>query len=470
MPLLSRQPIAVLAALCASLVTGPLALGQPTDSVQKQAVLDEDVEQATTLPGPSSEPASRAAEENQPSAQPGAVEPAPTSGAAISAQELSEIEAALGQDTAQQKGEENQPEQSDQGFDLMQAVSGLTAGNELNPALSFIGDFALAYFSAADNLQRGGHDPTTTGFNLQQLELSMQAAVDPYFTIDANIVFSLFGVEIEEVYGTTMGLPLNLQLRVGQFLSRFGRINPTHPHSWAFVDQPLAIGKFFGSEGHRGLGVELSSLLPLPWYVEPVISVMSDSGGASCRSFYGNDTQPFDGPEDAVVVAALKQFWPLGSDWSLSFGLSGAFGPNATGRGNRSEIYGTDLYLKWRPISYGSYTTVSLETEWLLRRRQVPGDVLQDVAGYTQVFWRFARRWAAAARYEFSSGVQGDTLDPDEISPEHRVAANVTFWPTEFSRLRLQYSADVPTWRHEVVHAVFFAVELVAGAHGAHKF
>jgi len=384
--------------------------------------------------------------------------------------DLAAIQAALAADAKAREEQTSQPTPPAAGEALAPAESGLTAGNQLNPSLSLIGDFALAVFSDADHTQRGGHDPTVNGFNLQQLELSVQAAVDPYFRFDANIVFSLFGVEIEEAYGTTLGLPLNLQARVGQFLTRFGRVNPTHPHSWAFVDQPLVIGKLFGSEGNRGLGAELSTLLPLPWYVEVLGTVINDSGGATCRSFYGNDAQPTDGPEDLVWVSAVKQFFPLGKDWSLLWGLSAALGPNATGEGNRTEVFGTDLYLKYRPITYGSYTIVSLETEWMWRRRQVPGDVLVDGGGYAQLFWRFARRWALAGRYELLSGVADDYLDPEEDSAEHRAAANLTWWPTEFSRLRLQVSTDVPTWRDEVIHAVFLAVELVTGAHGAHKF
>jgi len=348
--------------------------------------------------------------------------------------------------------------------------SGLTAGNQLNPAISLAADFALAAFSDADHGQRGGHDPTANGFNLQQLELSIQTAVDPYFRFDANIVFALFGVELEEAYGTTLGLPLNLQARVGQLLTRFGRINATHPHAWAFVDQPLVIGKLFGGEGHRGLGAELSLLLPLPWYVEVVGSAVNDAGGASARSFYGNVPQPVEGPQDLIWVGAIKQFFPLAKDWSLAWGLSGAFGPNPTGADNRTEVFGTDVYLKYRPITRGSYTTVSLEAEWLVRRRQVPGDVLVDDGGYGQLVWRLARRWALAGRWERVSGVEGDYLDPEEDSAEQRVAANVTWWPTEFSRLRLQYGTDWPSRRDDPNHAVFLAVEFVSGAHGAHRF
>jgi len=276
-------------------------------------------------------------------------------------------------------------------------------------------------------------------------------------------------VEIEKAYGTTLSLPWKLQVRAGQFLTRFGRINNSHPHTWAFVDQMLVLGKFFGGEGNRGLGVEASWLTPLPWYVELVASATDAAGEATARSFFGAQDLGVRGPGDLQYTLAAKQFFPLSDNWSLFWGLSAALGPNPTGRDNRSEIYGTDLYLKYRPITHGSYTIVSLDAEWLTRRRQVPGGVLQDHGLYAYLFWRFARRWAAAARYEWVQGVANDPLDPEWAEARQRLSANLTFWPTEFSRFRLQYSYDRPEWRHPY-HAVFLAVEFAVGAHGAHKF
>lgn len=344
------------------------------------------------------------------------------------------------------------------------------AVQSMNPDLSLILDGAAGWFSDEDHGQTGAHDPSRTGFTLQQLELSASAIVDPYFRFDANIVFGLFGVEVEEAYGTTLGLPARLQARFGQFLHRFGRINPTHPHSWEFVDQPFAIGRVFGGEGGRGLGVELSWLTPLPWYVETVGSVLQADGEPNARSFYGGNDLGVKEPGDLLYVTALKQFFPLSEDWSLFWGLSGAFGPNSTGRDNRTDVYGTDLYLKFRPITRQSFTIVALTMEALYRRREVPEGLLEDVSGYAQVFWKFAQRWGTAARYEFGSAATGDDpLDPEWNDARHRVSANLTFWPTEFSRLRLQGSRDMRTWT-DPVNAVFLAAELVTGAHGSHAF
>ena len=345
----------------------------------------------------------------------------------------------------------------------------------LNPDLSLILDIALAGFSDEEPPVTGGHDPQASGFSLQALELAASASVDPYFRFNANLVFSPEGVEVEEVYATTLALPWNLQLRAGQLLTRFGRINATHLHSWVFSDQVLVLGKFFGGDGNRGLGAELSLLMPLPWHVELIATATNAAGEGTARSFLGGSDLGVKGPGDLQYTVAVKQFFALGDNWSLAWGLSGAFGPNATERGNRTEIYGTDLYLKYRPITHGSYTVVSLDAEWMFRRRQVarhrlgPDDVLGDHGFYAYLFWRFARRWGIAGRYEYVSGVEEDPLDPEWTSLRQRASGNITFWPTEFSRVRLQYDYDRPAWR-DPVHALFLAMEIAVGAHGAHAF
>lgn len=338
----------------------------------------------------------------------------------------------------------------------------------MNPDISFILDANLAGFSSEPQ-QLGAHDPYKTGFNFQQLELSLGSVVDPFWRMDGNLVFTPFGVEIEEAYATSLALPANLQVRAGQFLTRFGRINATHPHSWDFVDQALVIGKFFGGEGNFGLGTEVSWLAPLPWYMELSGSMTDAAGGSTARSFFGTTDLEVLSPADFQSTLALKQFFPFGSDWSLSWGLSGALGPNSTGATNRSEIYGTDLYVKYRPVQGDGFTTVSLTTEAVTRRRQIPGAVLVDHGGYLTAYWRFDQRWATAARYELVTGTANDYLDPTWTGDRQRTSANLTYQQSEFTRLRLQGNEDKFAWR-EPVYAVFLAFEVLVGAHGAHKF
>ncbi len=355
------------------------------------------------------------------------------------------------------------------------AVAQQAPSQSMNPNISVITDVALAAFSDTPD-QRGAHDPQKNGFNLQQVELAIGSAVDPYFRLDGNIVFAQFGVEIEEMYATSLALPLRSQLRVGQFLTRFGRVNATHPHTWDFVDQPLLVGRNFGGEGNRGLGIEGSVLLPTPWFVELAVSETMADGAATARSFYGAEDLGVYSPLDLQTTALLEQFFELSDNWSLLWGLSFAGGPNPSGRRNRSELYGTDVFLNYRVITDGSWQELSLTTEWLHRRRQVPDDVLLDITGLTMATWRFSRRWAVGARYELGTPATGlggvavvDPLDAEWDVRRHRSALALTFWPTEFSRLRLQGAADTSEGEG-TTFAAFTAFEFNVGAHGAHDF
>jgi hypothetical protein len=369
--------------------------------------------------------------------------------------------------------------------------TGASGIQSLNPDLSFIADVAAGWFSSGTPLQSGEHDPRNSGFTLQQLELAASSAVDPYFRFDSFIVFKVprppasggapgsgeaGGVEIEEVYATTTSLPASLQLRVGQFLTRFGRFNPTHPHTWDFIDQPLMIGRLFSPDGNRGLGAELSYLTPLPWYVEVLGSVTHDSALAVSH------------PGNLWATVAVKQFFPLSDNWSLLWGLSGAAGsdPSApTDADGRAQIAGSDVYLKYRPLSGGRSTIVSLQAEWFYRRREIPGDRLTDTGGFAALFWRFAQRWATAGRWELGTPSRNgageitprcdgsgnsDCIDFSFAGNVQRVSANLTFWPTEFSRLRLQGSAAFPGGGGDPQWAVLTAFEFAVGAHGAHAF
>src|SRR5688572_12751883 len=92
--------------------------------------------------------------------------------------------------------------------------------------VSLDGLFAVGTSTEQDDsiqeLQAGGHDPHKRGFTIQNVELSLQAAVDPYLTAAAHIVYFIDAegesqFELEEAFAFTNGLPAGLQLKGGQF-------------------------------------------------------------------------------------------------------------------------------------------------------------------------------------------------------------------------------------------------------------
>ena len=117
--------------------------------------------------------------------------------------------------------------------------------------------------SSVDNdtlpgLQGGGHNPQRRGFTLQQAEVSLAGVVDPYLTGEAHVVFLEDGVELEEAFIPTTSLPGGLQLKAGHFLAEFGRMNPTHPHAWRWIDEPVINSRLLGLDGTRAPGARLA--------------------------------------------------------------------------------------------------------------------------------------------------------------------------------------------------------------------
>ncbi len=350
-------------------------------------------------------------------------------------------------------------------------VPASTSGGEspLMPSISLIFDGAAAWFSDRDNLQQGGHDPTRTGFNLQQLELHLESNVDPYLHFAANIVWGPDGVELEEGFAESTSLPGNLQVKAGKFLNPFGRLNPTHPHAWHFVDAPFALTKMLGADGSRGLGTEFAWLAPLPWFLEVRVAV-SHPDPDTGRSFVGTAAKPVHTFGDLVWTGNVRQFFALNDDWSLYWGLSTQQGTGPASASDTTQIYASDLYLRWRPVENVDRSALSVQMEGLWRRRDWIGRQMDDWAGYVQAVGEINPRWEVGGRTELGSGVTDDPLDPAWTGKRHRHTVQLTYYPSHFARLRLQGSLDMPSWRPEPIYACMLALETVIGAHGAHSY
>jgi len=64
--------------------------------------------------------------------------------------------------------------------------------------------------------------------------------------------------------------------------------------------------------------------------------------------------------------------------------------------------------------------------------------------------------------------------DDFERQSRSRISANLTWYPTEFSKIRLQYNHDFLYENFFLadrdVDSVFLQFEFILGSHGAHKF
>jgi len=391
------------------------------------------------------------------------------------------------------------PEKAREPWSPTQPITLLSgARGYLNLSFDALMDFGWSTTPDVTAIERGDHDPLQRGFTLPNEEIFLDGAVDPYFKGVADIVFKLdqdnaTEVELEEVYLTTSSLPWNLQAKAGQFFSEFGRINQQHPHAWDFVDQPLVIGRMFGPEGLRNPGARLSWLVPMPFYSELFLTAQN-SHGDTAFSFRNTEDalfgrtpvdRPVRNPGDLLYVPRYVASYDLTDSQTIVAGVSGAFGPNASATDTRTQIYGADLYWKWKPPwQSGGFPFLSWQTEALGRRYEagaglleragmatvaLPRETLFDWGVYSQLLYGFRPRWVAGLRGDWVSGDRG-TFSPDENRADRfRISPDLTFYPTEFSKLRLQYNYDHGQLRGDD-SSVWMQVEFLLGSHAAHKF
>jgi hypothetical protein len=390
----------------------------------------------------------------------------------------------------------------DLSLDLLFAVGGSTEPDE-----------------SLQTLQGGAHDPRKRGFTLQQAELSLTGAVDPYFYGETHIIFSIDPIsgetetELEEAFLTTLSLPYGLQFKGGQFFTEFGRINAQHPHQWDWQDQPIINTRLFGGDGLRAPGARLGWLTPLPWYSELYFGAQN-ANGETLTSFLANaevfEERPIGGRpftnrdvkslKDILYLARWANSWNFTDEITTVFGLSGLFGPNATGRDGYTQIYGTDLKVTWRPVNnFRGWPFLIWQSElmgrWYKADRffddsdpdniiDLPKKTLIDWGFYTQALYGFYYRWAAGLRYEYASGENPSVLVYKDRSRDPfrdnrlRLSPLLVWQPTEFSRIRLQYNYDHATHlefdglgnRERDAHSVWLGFEISYGAHAAHKY
>jgi hypothetical protein len=433
----------------------------------------------------------------------GAVDAGPTSAADGGGVSEAEIAKALQADVSAQQQKQNQaanaapvpPPQRSTGSGWGAALGRVF--QTLNPDISAIIDFAAGWYQDDQGTIKSGDDPQSTGFKAQEVEVALQAVVDPYFRADIYLTIpNLEGLEVEEAFLTTTHLPGNLQLRAGIFRAGLGRQNAQHLHLQDFTRRPAINPQFLGVDGLRAPGLEINWLVPrLPFYL-----VLAASAFSVAPADPDQPLQTFGGGArwDFAYVATARAFFPFSETTSLYAGLNYAHGKTSQSvLGNTTlpsttsgltlydnyydNLYGADLYLKWKPVNQArSYASVAWQTEYWLR--QIPNVLIggvkhQQVEGgmYSQVVVQLHRRWYLGLRGELMGIPSGDN-----VHRAYQAAGSVTWALSEFSRIRLYGEIGygprflpenvIPNPPSRLTGAAFLQLEAAIGAHGAHPF
>ena len=352
----------------------------------------------------------------------------------------------------------------------------------LNPELSVLGDISYDWSESPDIQDR---------FMLRGFEIAFQAALDPYTRFKAFLAAHQeppllaheddheeaedqhahahseeISVSVEEIYIEWLALPLNTRLKVGQFRQQFGTLNRWHPHALPSVDIPFALRNLFGHDGLVGLGVGLDWQLPGLFATTSTLTlelVNADNPIA----FAGSD---FDDP---AVMLRWAPFFDLGPSSYFELGLSGMVGPNGETDTSDTTLGSIDFNYVWEPVDRAKYRGIELRGQYIHSDYETETETFRTGSFYSYLSWKFARRWIVGVRYD-NAGVPNPHVLPhheDLIDDPREVAWSpyLTFWQSEFVRLRAQYqhvSRDFE-WEYgpESDNRLFLQVTFAAGPH-----
>ena len=354
----------------------------------------------------------------------------------------------------------------------------------LNPSIGMAIDTSFA---------RRGEDKGS--FHLRSAELGIAAEVDPYARAHAFIVGTEDGIELEEAAVTTTSLPYNLTGQAGRFFAAFGRLAQFHQHELPFVNTPLSINRMVGGEA-LATGTQWTWLLPTPFFLSLTGGVYNDIGHTHGHSEgepshedehegeEGEDEEGEGHDEDhegehdedhdeghdedegedhdhaeeghdhggegggsrflseLTYLARLHTFFDLTETLNVELGSSLAYTPrmdvDEEMTSDRSR-FGLDLTFRHRPLTADIYEGFTLAGE-LFGNDQRFHDVGRKKAwggyAYAQVDFNpeVMGRWNLGLLLDVAPDLENPRAKTRSLSPY------VSWWPSEFHRLRLQYT------------------------------
>src|SRR5438132_1562550 len=359
-----------------------------------------------------------------------------------------------------------------------------TFASQFNPAISLGIDTIGSYKSNAQGFNPGNGPqagarinntrPAGADFNLRSAELFISADVDPFTRAYATINASADAanndeatLSVEEAAIVTTRLPYNLTVRGGRFFADFGVLPHRHDHDLPFVDRPPSIAAFVGGEAQTN-GVEVSWLAPTPFFLRASGTVGNKLGADFQDGVSNANSRPIRG---LTYMGRLQTYFDINDDNNVELGGSIAEAPNAEdfkniGRFER-RLVGMDFKYRWYPLGFGVRQSLTVAGELLHDvgdadpvhggpRLDIFGNPVRQGAwgGYVYAEYRLSKQWRPGIRFDYLQ-LQSEPLlvtNPFTHQPAstlnatgHRTdnrtwTAYVTWFPSEFQRLRLQFN------------------------------
>jgi len=356
----------------------------------------------------------------------------------------------------------------------------------LLPDISAVGDL-VADLSPKGSTQEGGER-----FAVREVEVAIQAAVDPYFRGDIFLGFSdLEKVAIEQAYLTATALPWGLEMRLGRFLMPVGKQNTTHRHDLHTIEYPYALQRFFGAEGLKGTGIYASRIFaPFGFYQEVILTAVDRFGEA--EEGVAPTLEPINKKLGGLGYSGrLRSYWDLNEASNVELSFSAVTGKREQPLSSfdaavpfstpaRQSVVGTDFTYRWRPLQQGLYKSLIVQAEFMRQLNEkdprlalpegVPaadfsyGGPTRDFSGgYLFARYQVTRRGYLGARF--------DSFQDEAAGGRTSTAASgyLQYFPSEFSKLLAGYERYSPA-EGSATNRILLQAAFALGPHKPHPF
>jgi hypothetical protein len=317
-------------------------------------------------------------------------------------------------------------------------------GGLMNPDVSVIGNFK-GFLSSDEN------NPLDKKFLVQEAEVGLQgylwpgirgdvfAALEQHVHEDGDIETE---IDLEEAYVSFLDLPLGFQVQAGRKLQDFGRVNPIHPHHWAFPDTPLPLRELFGDHPWFDDGVQVSTLVPNP--LEAYFKIEGGVWNGRKLGHHHEDEEEdheemvgFEGPVDwggHVFTARAAFDFSLGDQTNLMPGYS-----FAGGEFGDSIVHDVDLTLihRWPR----TYRRLRWQNELIFGDFEYSGQEIGGVpvtkrhvdawGGYSLLLLTLDKYWETGTRF--------DWWNSEDVDDEWGMTAFLTYYFSHSMYLRPAY-------------------------------
>jgi hypothetical protein len=294
-----------------------------------------------------------------------------------------------------------------------QFVSRQRNQSSMNPEISATGDVQFA----------GQSDIQGLDMQLAEVEVALQATLDPYSFTKIFLTWGQDGVGVEEAYIYWTGLPAHSRADIGEFRMPVGDLNRWHRHALPETSYPLVYQEYLSPDGLSGVGASLYTTLPVS--IAKGTSEIYLQGAAiesGALADYGH--QP-------AILGRLQNFWQLSRSTYMQIGFTGIAAQN--GDSNlTSNLLGADFRLTVRPPDAGTRKDLTFRTEGYRIQRISDAPTTTRYGMFADLSWRLSQRWVVGGRYDYVESPFG----PND--PVWQGTGVLTWWQSEFVFLRLQ--------------------------------